>query len=437
MSPAGAASEAASSGPCGISASAASVAADSAAAIRALGAVLVEGGYNSFSGAGGGFGGGGGESTYAGGRGGRGGFGGGPGGSVGGYGTPSIKGFGGGGLGAGADVFVQNGGILTIQGSATLGAGTVSGGTGIDSDKAGAGLGSGLFLQGNQQSVILAPGAGQTLTVNGVIARPVRIAEPTRRRPGHRAGSASLAIGAGTVVLAPVTAPGGSTATANTYTGGTTIAGGGILQLAGPGAAGTGAIGFASLSGTATARLTLTQSAQPFVRRHLHEHARQFRHRQPARAPGPRQRSGQLQRDQQPDHRDRPALRRPGQPDLRSVQSELDQLPRQSNGQGGTLIAVCFVTGARIRTTRGEVAVQDLQVGDRAVTASGIVRSVTWIGHRPIDGPARPCPTPSSRSASAPVPSGQGCPPGISASRPVILSSSVPMRTARAAISCR
>jgi Hint domain len=43
---------------------------------------------------------------------------------------------------------------------------------------------------------------------------------------------------------------------------------------------------------------------------------------------------------------------------------------------------VCFTTGTLIRTSRGEVAVEDLQVGDLAVTASGTLRPITWIGHR-------------------------------------------------------
>jgi hypothetical protein len=45
----------------------------------------------------------------------------------------------------------------------------------------------------------------------------------------------------------------------------------------------------------------------------------------------------------------------------------------------------CFVTGTQILTDRGEVAVQDLVVGDSAVTASGEHRQIRWIGRRSID----------------------------------------------------
>ena len=64
---------------------------------------------------------------------------------------------------------------------------------------------------------------------------------------------------------------------------------------------------------------------------------------------------------------------------------------------GGTdIVVVCFCTGTRIRTARGgvvrDVAVEDLVVGDLAVTASGACRPIRWIGHRDIDCATHPTP---------------------------------------------
>ncbi|MET7243106.1 Hint domain-containing protein [Methylobacterium sp. EM32] len=53
---------------------------------------------------------------------------------------------------------------------------------------------------------------------------------------------------------------------------------------------------------------------------------------------------------------------------------------------------VCFGGGTRIRTARGEVAVEELRTGDLVVTASGALRPITWIGHRRLTAGARPLP---------------------------------------------
>jgi hypothetical protein len=58
------------------------------------------------------------------------------------------------------------------------------------------------------------------------------------------------------------------------------------------------------------------------------------------------------------------------------------------NGQV-TISLVCFVSGALVRTKRGEIAVEDLAVGDLAVTASGEARPIQWLGCRRIERPLR------------------------------------------------
>ena len=64
-----------------------------------------------------------------------------------------------------------------------------------------------------------------------------------------------------------------------------------------------------------------------------------------------------------------------------------------SDGNGGTDIVICFASGTAIRTMRGDVPVEELQPGDEAVTVSGAIRLIAWIGHRVIDCARHPRPS--------------------------------------------
>ena len=157
---------------------------------------------------------------------------------------------GGGGLGAGGSVFVQEGGTLTINGGRMAGGSAVggAGGTGFmegatPAIRNGQGLGSGIFLQGNQTLVLSQPTPGmQPTLISDVIA--------DQSGSGGTAGTGKLSIaGPGTVTLAAM----------NTYAGGTLISGG-TLDLAAAGAGGTGPIGF---TGDTVATLQLSSAALP------------------------------------------------------------------------------------------------------------------------------------------------------------------------------
>ncbi len=63
-----------------------------------------------------------------------------------------------------------------------------------------------------------------------------------------------------------------------------------------------------------------------------------------------------------------------------------------SDGSGGTDVMVCYASGTRIRTARGDVAVEHLRVGDLAVTSTGAHRPIRWLGHRAVDCRQHPRP---------------------------------------------
>ena len=200
----------------------------------------------------GGFGGGGGGGYYTSGKGGWGGGGAGAGGGPG-KGSPGLGGYGGGnggaggnsggnvggggggGLGAGGDIFVANGGSVIIQ-SGTLSGGTVTGGAGGavgaggTAGSAGTAFATGIFLYGANQSATFTPGVGQSVTVAD------RIADQAGTGTGVNTGRVVLN-GVGTLILS---------GTSNQFTGGTTLEGGGTLDLTALRAAGTSAVSFST-----------------------------------------------------------------------------------------------------------------------------------------------------------------------------------------------
>jgi plastocyanin len=57
-----------------------------------------------------------------------------------------------------------------------------------------------------------------------------------------------------------------------------------------------------------------------------------------------------------------------------------------------TAIVACFRAGTHIATPRGEVAVEDLRVGDLVLTISGQTQPIAWIGRRTLDCRRHPAP---------------------------------------------
>jgi hypothetical protein len=197
-----------------------------------IGGGSIGGGHGGSGGYGGG--GGAGNSSNGGGGGGSGGFGGG-----------GLRAGGGGGLGAGGDIFVQAGASLTIAGTDSVAAGTVTPGAGglgasfSPNGQSGEAFASGIYLQGNNTLTFTPTG---TQTIAGVIGDDAGSAAAAGYSApfGYTEGSVGIVInGTGTLLLEAN----------NTYKGTSTIERG-TLELAPGATAGTGTIAFGGPAAT-------------------------------------------------------------------------------------------------------------------------------------------------------------------------------------------
>ena len=67
-------------------------------------------------------------------------------------------------------------------------------------------------------------------------------------------------------------------------------------------------------------------------------------------------------------------------------------LTQDNLGWAQITMTACFATGTRIATTRGEVAVERLRVGDNVLGPDGSAQPAIWLGHRRVDCHRHPRP---------------------------------------------
>jgi hypothetical protein len=274
-------------------------------------------------------------------------------------------GSGGGGLGAGGDIFVQGGGRLKVLGG-TLGAGTVQGGSGANPGSA---FGSGIFLQANEE-VEFAPTAGETLIIAGVIA------DEAGSEAGYSAEQGTINIdGPGTVVLDAT----------NSFEGGVYISDG-KLVLGAAGAAGGGDIVFTNnLTVDPTVAFTVadapTETIVNFGKGDVLDITDlNFKTANIESFTTNGTGGGTLTL----------LGTQIGTADNETVTLTFSNTTGpfhliQDAGGGTEITAICYVRGTNILTPTGNVPVESLKIGDLLVTRFGGIRPVKWIGRQSYD----------------------------------------------------
>jgi autotransporter-associated beta strand protein len=229
--------------------------------------------------------------------------------------------------------------------------------------------GNATLVQLNGHQLTLTPATGIGSDFGGVIS------------DGSAAGGSLVVNGAGTVTL------GGD----NTYSGGTTITGASTLEIGASGTAGTGAIGFSGSGGT----LKIDGATMP---------------------------TNTIDGVAESDTIDLTGIAYDATGSVNLLANNVLQIVEnshtydlqlsptqnfagkyfamsQDSSTNGTNIeeqdTPCYCRGTRILTTRGEIAVEDLAIGDEVVTASGAIRPIVWIGKgrslvTPMNPGARP-----------------------------------------------
>ncbi|KQT60173.1 hypothetical protein ASG52_18830 [Methylobacterium sp. Leaf456] len=249
--------------------------------------------------------------------------------------------------------------------------------------------------------------AGTTVTLTGAAGTPGGVAIRASQNTGAAdsfeltLGGAGNGVVSGTIIdqntetnSGALIKTGGGTWTltgANTYAGGTTLSGGNLV-LGNTSAAGTGDITFSTLTGNATARLTLDTAAQVNGVTFGNTIAN-FNGSSELDLAGLTNASVSFNSTSS-------LLTVTG---LRGgsnfSQSFTLENPTSTayeardDGNGGTVVVVCFAAGTRIRTALGERAVESLAVGDFVVTGSGAMRPIQWLGHRTFECRRHPQPS--------------------------------------------